>query len=217
MKYLFAFLILFIIGTAQAQYSLGVSCGPVIASVQRSGYGAYHPAMGINAQATSRYNGQFLFFSTSCGLRQTGFLQRVVLTDSSGTILADNAKESNRQSYLSLTQLAGVRFGDSVSGFFAVGFTGGYYLRTVTHFAEYLLENGTTVESYRYVYRNLKNFDLLATAEAGINRRAPNGVTFSLSAVFYYGLVEQHFNFPSTLPGWRNYSLAINFGILRDL
>ena len=200
---------LLLVASNAQTHLIGLEAGPTIAQTVRKDVDYYRP---LNAGMVNLfYEFQQRKFTSTFGLgyMNKGFQQELIYVNEQGTVLGEGAIEKVRHNYFSISEIVGVEFGEKYFGFSGVGLRASVYSNTIVSSPPFLLNDGTTVQGYRWEIDYLNLIDLSALARVGGGFRRENGSTFYLSVIYDMGLTN---TYKSETPSkHRNFSMLIGF------
>jgi hypothetical protein len=203
--------------TSRAQESsIGLEFGPTISQTERENYDYYEPFVGVSANAFYQFEKKGVFTRSGIGLIQKGFNQELVYVDEAGNILGEGAVESVKHSYVNISQVAGVKFGNTYFGSVAIGARLAHYNKTVVSSARFELDNGTYIDAYKWKMNYLEPWDVSALAIVGLGYKDELDRTFYVSMSYDYGFTKVKYRDLSTeIPfNHLNWTLQIGFSRL---
>ncbi|MDG1331456.1 MAG: hypothetical protein P8P74_03955 [Crocinitomicaceae bacterium] len=168
--------------------SMGVEIGPTFANTVRKDFDHYNSLTALSADLFFEYK-KNLFTSTSgIGYMNKGFKQELIYVDEVGNVLGQGALESLRHNYLSISEIVGIEFGEKYFGFSGVGFRCSIYTNSIASGDSFELNDGSTVQGYRWELNYLTPLDFSVLARAGFGMEDKYGNKIYLSATYDHGL-----------------------------
>lgn len=199
-----------ILWSAHAQtHSIGLEAGPTFAQTVRKDIDYYKTLNAGFANLFYEYKHKVFTSSFGIGYLNKGFLQELIYVNEQGEILGEGAIERVRHNYLSVSEIVGVEFGEKYIGFSGVGVRAAVYSNTIVSSPAFLLNDGTTLQAYRWELDYLNLIDVSALARVGAGIRTENGNIFYLSGMYDFGLTKVYESeTPST---HRNLTILVGF------
>lgn len=201
--------ILLFSSVAQTHF-LGVEAGPTFAQTVREDVDYYNTLNAGSIGAFYEFKKKFFTSTFGIGYLNKGFKQELIYTDEIGTVLGEGAVERVRHNYLSVSEIVGIEFGQNeFFGFAGVGLRASVYSNTIVSSPSFLLNDGSTVQGYRWELDYLNLIDLSALARVGGGIRTDKGNIFYISGMYDFGLTR--INESDTPSKHRNISVLIGF------
>lgn len=188
---------------------IGVEAGPTFAQTVRQDMDHYNVLNAGLINLFYEYKRKHFTSDFGIGYLNKGFQQELVYTDELGTILGQGALEKVRHNYLSISEIVGVEFGENYFGFTGIGARASIYSNTIVSSPPFLLDDGTTVQGYKWELEYLNLIDVSALARVGGGIRTKKGNTFYLSGVYDFGLTKIYES--ETPSKHRNLSILVGF------
>jgi hypothetical protein len=195
--------------TAQT-HTIGVEAGPTFAQTVREDIDYYNTLNAGSVGAFYEFRKKNFTSTFGLGYLNKGFKQELTYTNEIGTILGEGAVERVRHNYLSVSEIIGIEFGENrIFGFTGIGLRASIYSNTVVSSPPFLLNDGTTVQGYKWELDYLNLLDLSALARVGGGIRTDKGNMFYISGSYDFGLTR---TFESDTPSrHRNISVVLGF------
>jgi len=189
---------------------IGIEAGPTFAQTVREDIDHYNT---LNAGSVGVfYDFKKNNFTSTFGLGylNKGFRQELVYTNEIGTVLGEGAIERVRHNYLSISEIVGLEFGENkLFGLAGIGVRASVYSNTIVSSPSFLLNDGTTVQGYKWELDYLNLIDVSALLRLGVGFRSEKGNVFQISGVYDFGLTK--INQSETPSRHRNISILIGF------
>ncbi|MFK7783966.1 MAG: hypothetical protein AB8B56_02560 [Crocinitomicaceae bacterium] len=189
---------------------LGIEAGPTFAQTVREDVDYYNTLNAGSVGAFYEYKKKNFTSTFGLGYLNKGFKQELIYTDEIGTVLGEGAVERVRHNYLSVSEIVGIEFGENkYFGFTGIGLRASVYSNTIVSSQSFSLNDGTTVEGYKWELDYLNLIDLSALARVGAGIRTEKGNIFYISGSYDFGLTN---TLESETPArHRNISLLLGF------
>jgi len=186
---------------------VGVEAGPTFAQTIRQNF-EYNT---LNAGCVGAfYDFKRNMFTSTFGLgyMNKGFEQELVYTNEIGEVLGQGAVEKVRHNYLTISEIVGIEFGQNkFFGIAGVGLRASVYSNTIVSSPSFLLNDGTTLQGYKWKLNYLNWIDLAAIARIGCGIRTESGNIFFISGIYDFGLTNAYES--ENPPKHRNISVLI--------
>ena len=208
-------LLLVISYSSHAQiHRVGVEIGPTWANTVRENFDHYNTLRALSANFFYEYKKNLFTSTSSLGYFHKGFQQDLVYVDELGNLLGEGAVEKLRHNYFSISEIVGVEFGQKIFGFTGIGMRCSVYANTIASSEAFELNDGSTVQGYRWELNYLKPFDVSALARVGFGIRDKDENMFFLSTTYDYGISNATGNEISSRHN--NFTIQIGFkGIIQ--
>lgn len=202
--------------TSNAQENrIGLEFGPTISRTQRDSFDYYQPFVGVSANAHYQIEKKWFFAKSGVGLIQKGFNQELIYVDEAGNILGEGALESVKHNYVNVSQVIGVKFGNTYFGSLAIGARFSHYSKTAVSSARFELDDGTYIEAYKWKMDYLNPWDVSALAEVGVGYKDDFDRTFFVSVSYDYGLTKVTYRDVSTEFPFKHLNWTLQIGFSR--
>lgn len=192
-------------------HKMGLNIGPTFASVDRDGYDYYKGVSGFYGEGFYTYQKKHLVAKGAAFYQNRGYSQGIIYTDENGTILGEGAIEKMKYGYSGLTGLVGLEYGTQLIGYFAIGGSMGYYLKTKVSSEQFELDDGAFVPGYTYSFKNLEKIDFSAVAEIGFGVKIQESELFLITQ-YSKGLKKIRYDSVLTVDPWINNNLTFTLG-----
>ncbi len=189
---------------------LGIEAGPTFAQTVREDVDYYNTLNAGSVGAFYEFKKKNFTSTFGLGYLNKGFKQELIYTNEIGTVLGEGAIETVRHNYLSVSEVVGIEFGENkYFGFTGIGLRASVYSNTIVSSPTFPLNDGTTVQGYKFELDYLNLIDISALARIGGGIRTEKGNIFFLSGIYDFGLTK---TFESEMPSkHRNISVLIGF------
>lgn len=181
---------IFSLGGFAQTHLIGIEAGSTLAQTVKKDFDHYNilPASSVNAF----YEFQHRNFTSTFGLGylNKGFQQELIYVNEIGAILGEGALERVRHNYLSVSEIVGIEYGERIFGFSGVGLRASIYSNTIVSSAPFELNDGTTIQGYKWELDYLNWIDLSALARIGGGIKTKKDNIFYLSATYDFGLTK---------------------------
>ena len=187
---------------------MGAEIGPTFANTVRKDYHHYSTLAALSANLFFEYKKNLFTSTTGLGYINKGFQQELIYVDELGSVLGEGALESLRHNYFSISQILGIEFGEKYFGFSGAGIRCSTYANSIASGDPFELNDGSTLQGYRWEMNYLKPLDISALARVGFGVKDKGGNKFYFSATYDRGLTKvTDDEFPS-----RHNNLTIQIG-----
>ena len=189
---------------------IGIEAGPTFAQTVREDIDYYNTLNAGSVGAFYEYKKKNFTSTFGLGYLNKGFKQELIYTNEIGTILGEGALERVRHNYFSVSEVVGLEFGEEkYFGFTGIGLRASVYSNTIVSSPPFPLNDGTTVEGYKWELDYLNLIDLSALAREGAGIRTEKGNIFYVSGTYDFGLTK---TYESDTPSrHRNTSILLGF------
>lgn len=205
---LFFGLIVALGGIAQT-HLIGIEAGPTFAQTEKKDYNHYNILPASSANAFYEFKNRNFTSTFGLGYLNKGFQQELIYVNEIGNVLGEGALERVRHNYLSVSEIVGIEYGEKLFGFTGVGLRASMYSNTIVSGAPFPLNDGTTVQGYRWELDYLNWIDLSALARIGGGIKTKKDNIFYLSATYDFGLTKIYES--ETPSKHRNLTILIGF------
>jgi len=207
---------------------VGISPGFSISTVERPNFPYYGNVLGAVCDGYYEFNKSHFVSKSTIGFQHKGFSQEIIYIDTSGNILGEGAIENQRFSYISVSNIAGVLFGDNeicpvnskkwkIFMIAGGGLALNYYFRTLATSNEFTLNNGSKTSGYRYIFANQTPIDLSLKVETQFGIHFKNGNAICVILNYNHGLNKIRYSNVVTPEPWLNRTLNFMFTVKKTI
>jgi hypothetical protein len=213
--YNLAFLLIFTSSFSFGQLnSFGLEAGATLSFSAKSALQQYDPYIGITSGINYQHYFEKFHLKTAIAFEQKAYADNGTFTDEVGNIL-EEYRLLIMNNYISISQFAGIEYGDRLYGFTNIGVVGYVYTTTrQTHNSETFGQ----IYASPSVYDNGRTIDVAASIETGVGFKVMESLRLYLIGAYNHGFLDQwQDNFVNANEyKWKNRTATLRIGLQFD-